>query len=234
MNAILRIAAFAALTTATFACAPTVIGGGSGGSGSGAGGGGTGASTTGSTGSSIPTSGTGGSAPGCPPPNPGMCSPTPCINGTQRTGQASCVNGSWVCAEISCSTCIPMPVCQNGMVTTFCCPDNGTPCPAFPPYCDLGNGQCYDGSCDDAGAPCSLPPISANQFDQSCTSDADCVGIYQGDICSDCKCPNAAINVKSVMQYDAALADAPPSVCFCPSAPPPTCVNGTCLIVNGV
>lgn len=38
-----------------------------------------------------------GSSDDCKP-NPGICPPTPCINGFRQGGSASCVDGEWVCS----------------------------------------------------------------------------------------------------------------------------------------
>lgn len=49
--------------------------------------------------------------------------------------------------------------------------------------------------------------IEAAGYDQSCTTDADCVGVPSGDLCTaTCtNCTGAAINVTAQSQYQAAL-----------------------------
>ena len=72
--------------------------------------------------------------------------------------------------------------------------------------------------------------IVAADYDQSCTTDADCVAAYQGPLCDECFCANTAINESAVTAYDAALAAGSPSPCNCPLSPPPVCDAGTCTL----
>ena len=50
-------------------------------------------------------------------------------------------------------------------------------------------------------AACSRT-ITANSYDQTCTADQDCVVIGEGDACSGCRCPNAAINRKDEAKFN--------------------------------
>jgi hypothetical protein len=164
-----------------------------------------------------------------------MCSPTPCINGTQRTGQASCQQGVWVCGEESCGSTggcsSTVELCQGGQITMFCCEG---PCPFPAPFCDIGNGMCIEGACGDvdAGSSCTPEWIAASNYNQGCSSDADCASVYQGNLCSECQCPNASIAAFEVAAYEAAsnIPGKPPSVCDCPAFPPPVCAQGTCTV----
>jgi hypothetical protein len=131
MNGRMRRGSLALMVTAMTACTANVVGG-SGGSGSG------GSETGGS-----------GGGPTCPPPDPGMCSPsTACVDGYRQTGGATCENGQWVCSTAPCTECGPTPIhsCVAGKIVASCCMP-GVWCDAPPSYCDLGNGNCADGPC---------------------------------------------------------------------------------------
>ncbi len=45
--------------------------------------------------------------------------------------------------------------------------------------------------------------ISAANYGQGCTSEADCTPVVQGDTCAACGCPNTAINASQVARYEA-------------------------------
>ena len=49
----------------------------------------------------------------------------------------------------------------------------------------------------------SSTEISAASYDQGCTSEVDCVPVFQGDTCAICACPNTAINTSQVARYEA-------------------------------
>lgn len=76
--------------------------------------------------------------------------------------------------------------------------------------------------------------IKASDFDQSCTTAADCAPIYEGAICTPCACPNAAIAKKDLAKYNDTRADAdcPPTGVQCDACSPPavTCAGGKCAI----
>ena len=101
-------------------------------------------------------------------------------------------------------------------------------------FCDLGNGACIDGPCPvyADGGVCAGGTISAASYDQACNVAADCVAVYQGDLCGGCLCPNAAINQAAHPAYSAVLANLLPPVvpCDCPDIPPPVCQAGTCVL----
>jgi hypothetical protein len=84
---------------------------------------------------------------------------------------------------------------------------------------------------DDAGAPCTKGTIKASDYDQACTTAADCVAVIDGNLCGSCFCPNAAINQSALSAYNAGVTAAggpSPSDCFCPALPPVACTNGVC------
>jgi hypothetical protein len=172
-----------------------------------------------------------GSAAGnCPAPTPGLCAPSiDCpADGHRRTGQASCVEAQWVCAEELCADAGPdaasdagscngafIAQCNAGRVGGFCCPP-GAPCAAPQPFCDLGGGACVDGDCTADGG-CLKGSLAARDYDQACNVDADCTGVYEGTICSMCRCPNAAIAASAHAAYlaDYAAKTPGPSTCAC-------------------
>jgi hypothetical protein len=43
--------------------------------------------------------------------------------------------------------------------------------------------------------------ILASEFDQSCTTHSDCVGVYEGAICNECGCANATIAKNAMGEY---------------------------------
>jgi hypothetical protein len=151
-----------------------------------------------------------------------MCAPTQCDGDIAQTGAAQCVDGTWICTTVGCSC--PEVCSTGGIIVPGCNAD-------FPPeFCDLGNGHCVLGPCPgdvDAGAACTKGSISAASFNQSCSTDADCVAIAEGSLCGPCFCPNAAINQGALPAYDGALQDAGPpvSTCSCPIIPSPVCTG---------
>lgn len=193
--------------------------------------------------SHVETGGTGGGGGGasCPAPSPGLCPPSfTCVDGFQRTGQASCEDGQWVCGEVACDTDAGAcdgslnEYCSGGQIASYCCPA-GAPC-ADSMFCDLGGGACVaDTTCsdvDDGGAPPCSGAIDASDYDQSCTTDADCVAVYTGSVCGGCFCPNGAVGSKGFAAYqtDWNAYGPPASVCFCPLLPTPVCTGGVCTM----
>jgi hypothetical protein len=43
--------------------------------------------------------------------------------------------------------------------------------------------------------------IRASEFSQACVEDTDCVAVYEGSICNQCGCPNAAIAKSAATDY---------------------------------
>ncbi len=74
--------------------------------------------------------------------------------------------------------------------------------------------------------------LPASDYDQSCTQDSDCVGITEGDLCTEgcIGCVNAAINVRDQAKYQSAVSGFSGS-CSCPSVPI-GCNAGTCGITT--
>jgi hypothetical protein len=91
--------------------------------------------------------------------------------------------------------------------------------------------QAYDGPCI----------FSADAFDQSCTTDMDCVGVSPSYYCSpaQCGCSVITISRSALPKFNAAVAATPLGSgavegvdCGCPAIPDGMCcVNGTCQSV---
>jgi hypothetical protein len=60
--------------------------------------------------------------------------------------------------------------------------------------------------------------LPASDYDQSCTQDSDCVGITEGELCTQgcIGCVNAAINVRDQAKYQSAVSGFS-GTCSCPS-----------------
>lgn len=79
-----------------------------------------------------------------------------------------------------------------------------------------------------AAAACTGTTIvDVTEYDQSCTKDADCVVVKDGDIC--CGCPDAAINVSELERYqdDLGTCDAQCDI-GCVGDPIAVCSAGKC------
>jgi hypothetical protein len=87
----------------------------------------------------------------------------------------------------------------------------------------------YD-DCTDANAQL----IQASNYDQSCTTDTDCVAVAEGNFCypGAGNCPNAAISKSANAQYQADTAKTRAASCYAPgncgTGPGPCCLGGTC------
>ena len=87
-------------------------------------------------------------------------------------------------------------------------------------------------------APCTtsnVQPVQASDFDQSCTVNAECAAVGEGNACDPCTagCYNAAINFRAVPAYRARFpatpADSPSgAACSCPVSFFSCCRNGSC------
>jgi hypothetical protein len=159
-----------------------------------------------------------------------------CVDGLQQTGEASCENGQWVCAQAPCDAgaCdgALIEVCNGGVISASCCPA-GAPCLTALPFCDLGGGACIAGTtCAalDGGGSCAT--IEASSYNQVCSADIDCAPVYQGSVCSGCFCPTAAINRAALPAYqkDFAASGPHPGGCECPLIPAPVCNAGVCTL----
>ncbi len=58
--------------------------------------------------------------------------------------------------------------------------------------------------------PPGKPPVilRAGDYDQDCEVDTDCVAIFEGNACTSCACPNAAIASKDASKYSGDRTDA--------------------------
>ncbi len=81
------------------------------------------------------------------------------------------------------------------------------------------------------GCAPALHTIDAGDFDASCMVDSNCLSVFIGDLCGNCRCPNASINAAGKAKYDAEVKakSAPPSPggCFCPAIKS-KCAQGHC------
>lgn len=89
----------------------------------------------------------------------------------------------------------------------------------------------------DAAASCTL---RASDYDRSCTKDADCVAVGEGNACTvpcGVKCVSTAINGGALAAYQAdydktPLASCTDLICGCPAEGFPRCANGTCVLAG--
>jgi hypothetical protein len=108
--------------------------------------------------------------------------------------------------------------------------------------CDLINSTNGDSdaasvkaSLGDAAVNCTL---QASDYDRSCTKDADCVEVGEGNACTlpcGVKCPTTAINGGALAAYQAdydrtPLASCPDLFCGCPARGVPQCMQGKCKL----
>lgn len=85
-------------------------------------------------------------------------------------------------------------------------------------------------------APCTtsnVQPVQASDFDQSCTVNAECAAVGEGNACDPCTagCYNAAINFRAFPEYRARfpMTDSPSgAACSCPVSFFPCCRSGSC------
>lgn len=93
------------------------------------------------------------------------------------------------------------------------------------------------GLLDGNAASCTL---HASDYDRSCSQDADCIAVGEGDVCSlSCVavCPSTAINARDEARYRADFANTPIGschvpICRCPCVGFPRCHNGACELVS--
>lgn len=71
--------------------------------------------------------------------------------------------------------------------------------------------------------------VAADDFERSCDVDEDCAAVYEGEICAECQCPNAAINITELEAYLAQFDTmcVPNDQCPCVGATA-TCVDSVC------
>jgi hypothetical protein len=79
----------------------------------------------------------------------------------------------------------------------------------------------------DAGSACV--DVDVSTYDDSCSTDSDCIAITSGVICpGDWLCVDATINVDGQARYEQTIARLPPigPNFHCPEVPSPVCVRG--------
>lgn len=79
--------------------------------------------------------------------------------------------------------------------------------------------------------------ISASEFSQECVEATDCIAVYEGSICNQCGCPNAAIAKTDLAAYSTKRASAgcPTTDEACPNdcaEAAVACTDGTCTITR--
>lgn len=130
-------------------------------------------------------------------------------------------DGPVACASrFDCSSLSPLfnPSSDQNLVP--CCVDN---------VCRL---ETYDDDCTDASAQIIL----ASNYDQSCTTDTDCVGVAEGNFCypGATNCGTATINKSANAQYQADVAKTRAASCYAPGNCGgnfgPCCVSGMCQV----
>lgn len=85
-------------------------------------------------------------------------------------------------------------------------------------------------------ASCGDPRvIDGKTYSKSCTVASDCVGVFFGNQCEPCGCPNAAIATSGKITYDAdrsnalAVCGPRPAIACAPCQDKPvTCTSGAC------
>jgi hypothetical protein len=98
-----------------------------------------------------------------------------------------------------------------------------------------GDGSVGDGPQEQDANVCT---ISASNYDDSCSSVADCALVPTGNACRggpqpQCWCPDAVIRDSALASYhaDVAAVGGPPvNVCACPITPVTCCVQGRCQL----
>jgi hypothetical protein len=104
------------------------------------------------------------------------------------------------------------------------------------PAGDGGTSSSGSTSSSSSGSSGTNAQIRASDFDQSCTTAADCAAVFEGPICKPCPCENAAIAKKDAEKYAStkAGADCPPQegdVACAPCLPPiMACNAGKCAL----
>jgi hypothetical protein len=150
----------------------------------------------------------------------------PCVDGSvEGATEAADARGDGPVACVTrfdCSSLSPLftPSADQNLVP--CCTDN---------VCKL---EMFDGDCTDASAQIIL----ASNYDQSCTTDTDCVSVAEGNFCypGATNCPSAAISTSANAQYQADVAKTRAASCYAPGncgeESGPCCVGGKCQVGN--
>lgn len=113
-----------------------------------------------------------------------------------------------------------------------------------------GDGFGGDGGGGSSGSSGSSGPSSssggagtqvhASDFDQTCKVASDCAAIYEGEVCTPCPCPNAAIATSQASSYQskvtsirATCGPMPGIACQC-AARVPACAGSKCGVNVGI
>ncbi len=148
---------------------------------------------------------------------------------TSTTSSTTSTTTATDCPAPTPGTCAPSQDCVGGVKRTgqASCVGGAWVCDEV--ACGGAGGAGGTGGAG-GGSECSNASVDAKAFDPSCVVAADCITVYAGDLCSDCRCANAAIASSAQAAYSAVVtaAHAPPGQCPCSAPVPPTCVDGVC------
>jgi len=137
-------------------------------------------------------------------------------NGCGET--APVVGGACGSPGLSCQYITGSPQDLSTYTTNYCC--DGTRCA----WTLQGSDGCPNGN--------TCGSISTSDYDQSCSTDADCVLEPEGDFCTtECTdCASGVVSVKAQAQYEADLASKISTAILCPcsSGPRAACNQGRC------
>jgi len=144
----------------------------------------------------------------CGPParDAGLSGPAACV----AAGGQCVVGGFTGCSKLGTQDCNP----DRNPGGAFCCLDRSV-----------------SQTCD-----ASVQTIRASDYDQTCQTDSDCLGVSEGNACYPCTlgCPSTAINVAAKAQYSADVAKILAGLgggevrCNCPASFNPCCLGGKC------
>jgi hypothetical protein len=148
----------------------------------------------------------------------------PCLDGS--VAAATVVGDARADGPVACASrfdCSPLspalnPSLDPNMVP--CCVDN---------VCQL---ETFDDHCADGGAQIIL----ASTYDQSCTTDSDCIWVAEGNFCypGETNCTTATISKSASAQYQADVAKTRAASCYAPGNCGgdfgPCCVSGMCQV----
>jgi hypothetical protein len=148
----------------------------------------------------------------------------PCVDGSVEVATVVADargDGPVACSSrFDCSSISPVfnPSANQNLVA--CCTDS---------VCGL---ETYDGDCTDASAQIIL----ASSYDQSCTTDSDCIGVAEGNFCypGATNCATATISKSANAQYQADVAKTRAASCYAPGNCGanfgPCCASGLCQV----
>ncbi len=139
-------------------------------------------------------------------------------------------------APLACMTRLAFEVALVGLVSAFA---GGAGCGSTSPNPGAADGSVIgeDGAPTETAActDANVQLIQASNYDQSCTTNSDCIAVGEGNACYPCEiaCPSAAINASAKGKYLSDVAktsagDLTGVDCGCPAAFNPCCRGGTC------